>query len=90
MSALSGSLNCVLPRQLAKYLFQHGEYFSRLHVQHLRDAALHDQKVWVVHIELNGEEEILYAALLRNVPVNQILVFSANGNLRAATVSAKE
>lgn len=42
-------------------LLEHGEDLLRLHVEDLGDAALHDEEVRVVDVELHGVEEVLDA-----------------------------
>lgn len=47
----------------ASRFFDHGQDFGRLHVEHFCDAALHDEEMGVVHIQLNTLKEILKAIL---------------------------
>jgi hypothetical protein len=43
-------------------LLHHGKNLRRFHVQHFCDAALHDEKVWVVDIEGHRLKKILHFA----------------------------
>ena len=48
---------------------------------YLGDTALHDEKVGVVDVELDGMEQILYARRLRYMAIDEILVPPANNKL---------
>eukprot|EP00982_Pelagococcus_subviridis_P016041 31446-Pelagococcus_subviridis.AAC.5 len=61
--------------------FEHAENLRRLHVQHLRDPPLHDEKVRVVHVELHGVKQVLNPRRLRDVPVDEVLVPPADDDL---------
>lgn len=63
-------------------LLDHGEDLRGLHIEHLRDAALHDEEVRVVHVELHRVEQVLHAVHLRVVPVDEVLVAPADHHLR--------
>lgn len=50
---------------------------------YLGDAALHDEEVRVVDVQLHAVEHGLHPAGLRNVPVDQVLVAPANHQLHS-------
>jgi len=52
-----------------------------LHIQNLGDAALHDEEVRVVDIELHGVEKVLNLPSLRGVAVDEVLALSPDENL---------
>ncbi len=62
-------------------LLNHGEDLRGLHVEHLGDPALHDEEVGIVHVQLDGPEEVTDPAVLHVAPVDQILIFPTNHNL---------
>lgn len=51
------------------------------HVKDLGDPPLHDQEVWIVHIQLNRAKEVLYSRGRGIAAIDQILVASTNHNL---------
>lgn len=61
--------------------FEHGEDFDGFHVEDFGDSALHDEKVWVVDVELDGLEEVLDGLLLGAVAVDEVLALAAHHNL---------
>lgn len=52
-------------------------YLHRFHVQHLCDATLHNQKVRIVHVHLNGTKEISHFFIHYRTSVDEIFVFTA-------------
>ena len=48
---------------------------------YLGDSPLHDEEVRVVHVELDGPEEVLDAVVLDVAPVDQVFVFPSNDDL---------
>ncbi len=56
-------------------------HLGRLHVEHFGDPPLHDEEVRVVHIELDGPEEVLDPGGRGIAAVDQILVPTSNHNL---------
>lgn len=61
-----------------RYIQTHLRWF---HVENLGDPPLHDQKVRIVHVQLNGAEEVLYSRGRGIAAIDQILVASTNHNL---------
>lgn len=61
--------------------FQQAQDFGRLHVQHLRDATLHDEEGRIADVELHGVEQILHSVQLGHVAVDQVLVFPVDDHL---------
>ena len=57
--------------------FNHRQDLDRLHVEHLGDSPLHDKEVWIVDVQLNRLEKILYCLLLCAVAINEIFRSSA-------------
>jgi len=55
-----------------------GTYLQRLHVQYFGDATLHDQKVWIVDVELHRVEQVLHARIVCRRAVDQVLVAPAD------------
>lgn len=68
-------------RSTEAHLLDHGKNFHRLHVEHLRDAPLHDEEVWIVHVELDRVEEVLHSTLLSVDAVDEVLVLASNHHL---------
>ena len=66
--------------------FQHGENLNWFHVEYFGDSTLHDEKVGVVNVELNGLEQVLNCLLLRSMSVDEVLTLSTHHNLKSATV----
>ena len=66
----------------ASSLFNHGQDLGGLHVEDLGDPALHDEEVGIVHVQLDGPEEVAHPAVLHVAPVDQILVLSADHDLK--------
>lgn len=54
---------------------------GRFHVHDFSDSALHDQKVRVVDVELNGAEQILHALVCGVDAVDQVLVPATDHHL---------
>lgn len=52
-------------------------YLHRLHVQHFGDAALHNQKIWIVDIHLNGTKEIGHFLVEHRTAIDEIFVLAA-------------
>ena len=48
---------------------------------YLGDSPLHDEEVRVVHVELDGPEEVLDAVVLNVAPVDQVFVFPSDDDL---------
>ena len=48
---------------------------------YLGDSPLHDEEVRVVHVELDGPEEVLDAVVLDVAPVDQVFVFPSDDDL---------
>ena len=65
-----------------KRLFLH---LWRLHVEHFGDPALHDEEVGVVHVQLDGAEKVLDAAVLAVGAVDQVLVLATDHHLLKET-----
>ena len=57
------------------------EYLWRLHVEDFGDSSLHDEKVRVVDVQLDGPEEVADAVVLDVRPVDQVFVLAADHNL---------
>lgn len=51
-------------------------HLHRFHVQHFCDTALHDQEVWVVHVHLDGTEQIDDAFVEHRAAIDEVLVFT--------------
>ena len=58
-------------------LLDHRQDLHRLHVQHLGDLALHDQKIRIVHVQLHRAEQVGHALRCRVLTVDQVLVLAA-------------
>ena len=58
-------------------------YLGRLHVEDLGDAALHDQEMWIVHIQLHGTEQVLDTRVVSVTSIDEVLVAAANYDLTA-------
>ncbi len=56
-------------------------YLRRFHVEDFMDPALHDEKMRIIHIQLNWSEQISYTRGCGIAPINQVLVSSTNHNL---------
>ena len=84
---LLNSLNCLaflrLEHARPRRLLYHPKDLDGPHVEHLGDAALHYEEVRVVHVELNGVEQVLHALQLRAVPIDHILVAPSDCDLRS-------
>lgn len=78
---LCSFLSSVLEHSGARSLLNHGKNFNSLHVQHFRDAPLHNEEVRVVNIQLNTLEEILHRLLLRAMTVDQVFARSTEDDL---------
>ena len=65
----------------ARSFLNHCQGFQGFHIHHLDYAALHNQKVRVVNIELNRLKQILDLFLLCIASVNHVLVSSTNLDL---------
>ena len=50
-------------------------------VAYLGDPPLHDEEVRVVHVELDGPEEVLDSVVLHVAPVDQVLVLPSDDDL---------
>ena len=57
-------------------------YLGWFHIKDLGDPPLHNQEVWIVHIELHRAKQVLYSRRRGITAVDQILVASSNHNLR--------
>lgn len=55
---------------------------------YLGDAALHDEEVRVVDVELHRVEEVLHLAGLHRVPVDHVLVLAADDHLLVRIVGS--
>ena len=75
------TLLALLKHTGAGRLLDHRERLGGLHVEHLGDLALHDQKVWVVDVQLHALEQVLHRLLRRLVPVDQVLGPATHGDL---------
>ena len=62
-------------------LLHHAEDFDGAHVEHLGDAALHNEEVRIVHIQLHGMEQGLHTLCLSDVTVDEVLVAPSNRDL---------
>lgn len=51
--------------------------------EHLRDASLHDEEMWVVHVQLHAVEHVLHPAGLCCHPINEVLVPASYHQLRS-------
>ncbi len=56
-------------------------HLGRLHVEHFGDSSLHDKKVRVVDVKLDGSKEILHAVVLNVGSINQVFVLAADNHL---------
>mmetsp|Transcript_53208 Transcript_53208/g.116105 ORF Transcript_53208/g.116105 Transcript_53208/m.116105 type:complete len:268 (-) Transcript_53208:240-1043(-) len=75
--------NCllVLIHASAGGLFDHTQRLLRLHVDHLRNPTLHDEKMGVVHIQRHRMKQILNLILLHVVRVQEIPVSASDDDL---------
>lgn len=53
----------------------------RLHIKDFGDPSLHDQKVRIIHVQLNRSKQIMNAIVGGIASVNEVLVTVADGNL---------
>jgi hypothetical protein len=56
-------------------------YLLWLHVQHFCDTTLHDQKVRIVDVELDGTKQVLDPFVLHVLTIDKVLVFAVDYNL---------
>lgn len=62
-------------------LFDHSQHLGGFHVDDLCDSSLHDEKVRIVHVQLNRMEEVLNSLYLCRMAVDEVFVSSTNDNL---------
>lgn len=55
-------------------------HLHRFHVQHFGDATLHDQKIRIVHVHLDGTEEVDHSFIEHRSPIDEVLVFATAAN----------
>lgn len=55
-------------------------YLHWLHVEYFGDTALHNQKVWIIHIHLNGTKQIDNLLGEYGLAVDKIFIFAAAAN----------
>ena len=72
-----------LVHERAEHFLNHVADFLGLHVENLGDAALHDEEVRVVDVELHAAEHARDLRRLGVVAVDEVLVRSANHDLPA-------
>lgn len=58
------------------------QYLWWFHIEHLCDTSLHNEEMWIVHIELNWAEEIPYSIVLDIRTIDKILVLASCHNLK--------
>ena len=56
-------------------------YLRWFHVQNFGDSTLHDQKMGIVHIELNRSEKIGHTIRLNIGSIDHVLIFSTDDDL---------
>ena len=56
-------------------------YLCWFHVEYFGDAALHDEEVGIVDIELHRAEHVLDTRVVGVAAIDQVLVASTNNNL---------
>ena len=56
-------------------------YLWRLHIQNFGNSSLHDEEVWVVHIELHRPKKILNPHVVGITAIDEVLVSATNDNL---------
>jgi hypothetical protein len=78
---LEGLVSSVFKHPRPSCFFDHRQNLLRLHVQHFGYAPLHNEKVGVVDVELDGLEQVLDRMLLRAMSVYEVLRGSAQDNL---------
>ena len=81
VNGLHGTLLLRLVHPGSRGLLDHAEDFDRLHVEHLGDAALHDEEVGVVDIELHRVEKVLHLTSLGGVSVDKVFALPSNQDL---------
>ena len=81
LDRFQGGLLFVFEHASPRGLFDHPQDLVGFHVEDLGDAALHNEEVGVVHIQLHGMEEILDLGGLDGVAVDEVLVLAANHDL---------
>mmetsp|Transcript_60760 Transcript_60760/g.94470 ORF Transcript_60760/g.94470 Transcript_60760/m.94470 type:complete len:339 (+) Transcript_60760:1341-2357(+) len=78
---LQGSCLLVLVHPSTCCLFDHTQSLLRFHVDDLGDAALHNQKVRIVHVQGDRVEEVLNLVGLDVALIQQIPIPATNDNL---------
>ena len=72
----------VLVKHRPSRLFDKRQYFWRFHVEHFGNPSLHNQEMRVVDVQLDGLEKVLHPVVLYVGTIDQVLVLSANHNLK--------
>lgn len=55
-------------------------YLHWFHVQYFGDATLHNQKIGIVHIHLNGTEEIGNSFIEHRTAIDEVFIFATATN----------
>jgi len=64
-------------------------HLGRLHVEDLGDTALHDQEMWIVHIQLHRTEQVLDTRVVGITAVDEVLVAAPNHDLTATQTTQR-